>query len=70
MIKTLRKQLGKNLKKARLKAGFTQKQVAVKADIHVNYYARVERGEENPSFEALEKIIKALGVKSSKVLPF
>ena len=61
---------GKNIRIARDKIGLTQKQVADKAKMHVNYYARIERGEENPSYEALEKIIKALEVKSSKVLPF
>ena len=61
---------GKNIRIARDKIGLTQKQVADKAKMHVNYYARIERGEENPSYEALEKIIKALEVKSSEVLPF
>ncbi len=61
---------GKNLREARKKANLTQKEVADRADVHVNYYARIERGEENPSYEALEKIIKALGIRSSKVLPF
>lgn len=63
-------QFGKNLKKARVAARLTQQQVADKAKMHVNYYARIERGEENPSYESLEKIIKALGVKSVEVLPF
>lgn len=63
-------QFGKNIKKARAAAGMTQKQVAEKAGLHVNYIARIERGEENPSYEAIEKIIKALKVKSSEVLPF
>ena len=61
---------GKNIRIARNKIGLTQQQVADKAKMHVNYYARIERGEENPSYEALEKIIKALRIKSSKVLPF
>ncbi len=61
---------GKNIRIVRSKMGLTQKQVADKAKMHVNYYARIERGEENPSYEALEKIIKALEVKSSEVLPF
>lgn len=44
-------ELGKNIKKARNKAGLTQAQVAEKAGIHTNYFARVERGEhENPAF--------------------
>lgn len=61
---------GQNLKIARKKANLTQQQIADKAKVHVNYYARIERGGENPSYEALEKIVKALGVKSSEVLPF
>lgn len=61
---------GKNLKEARKKAGLTQKQVSERSGLHVNYVARIERGEENPSYEAIEKIIKALKIKSSEVLPF
>lgn len=63
-------QLGKNIKKARIKAKLTQAEVAQKADVHVNYYARIERGEVNPSIEILENIAKALKVKSSEILPF
>lgn len=61
---------GKNIRIARNETGFTQQEVADRAKMHVNYYARIERGEENPSYEALEKIIKALKIKSSEVLPF
>ena len=64
------KQFGQNLRKVRSQIGLTQKQVAKKAKMHVNYYARIERGEENPSYEAIEKIIDALKIKSSTVLPF
>ncbi|MFC1727126.1 helix-turn-helix domain-containing protein [Patescibacteria group bacterium] len=70
MTKTLREQLGKNLKKIRLKAGMTQEEVANKAKVHPNYYARIERGEANPSQEKLYGIARALKVKSSKILPY
>jgi len=63
-------QLGKNIKKARQKAGLTQADVAKKAGTHVNYFARIERGEVNPSVEILENIVRALKVKSSDILPF
>lgn len=63
-------QLGKNIKKARKKADLTQAEVAEKAEIHVNYFARIERGEENPSIDIIEKIANALKVKSSEILPF
>jgi len=62
--------LGKNIKKAREKLDLTQAYVAKKAGIHVNYYARIERGEENPSFEVLEAVARALRVKSSEIFPF
>ncbi|NCS98085.1 MAG: helix-turn-helix transcriptional regulator [Candidatus Pacebacteria bacterium] len=61
---------GQNLRLARKKADLTQQQVAEKAKLHTNYYARIERGEENPSYEVLEKIVKALKIKSSEVFPF
>lgn len=61
---------GQNIRKARTKAGLTQEQLAERAGLHKNYYARVERGEENPSYETIEKIVKALKVKSSAVMPF
>jgi len=63
-------QIGKNIKKARLKLNLTQAEVAEKAGIHTNYFARIERGEENPSIDIIENIAKALKVKSSEILPF
>lgn len=62
--------VGKKLKSAREKKEMTQADVATKADININYYARIERGEENPSMDILQRIIKALKVKSSDILPF
>lgn len=53
-------QLAKILKKARTKAKLTQAQVAEKADITTNYYARIERGEVNPTVDVVDSIAKAL----------
>lgn len=53
--------------KAREKAELTQAEVAERSGVHVNHYARIERGEENPSFEKLQAIMKALGIKSLDV---
>lgn len=65
-----KKALGVKLKKVREDKKLTQAELASKADINVNYYARIERGEENPSIDILERITKALKVKSSEILPF
>ncbi len=59
-----RKELGERLRQARETAKMTQQEVATAAGVHVNFYARVERGEENPSFEKLQGIMKVLGIKS------
>jgi len=64
------KQVGSKIKEIREKAKLTQAQVAKKADIHVNYFARLERGEVNPSVETVQSIAKALKVKSGDILPF
>jgi transcriptional regulator with XRE-family HTH domain len=64
----VRKELGDKLKKAREQAKLTQLEVATTAGVNVNYYAQIERGEVNPSFEKLESIRKALGIKSLGIL--
>jgi transcriptional regulator with XRE-family HTH domain len=63
-------ELGKNLKKARNNTHLTQAQVAEKVGIHVNFYARIERGETDASLETMKAILKALKIKSSEVFPF
>lgn len=62
--------IGENIKAARLDINMTQIEVAKKAEVSANYYARIERGEVNPSIETLEAILKVLKIKSSKILPF
>lgn len=62
--------IGKKLKEARIRLGLTQSDVAGKAGISANYYARIERDKENPTVETLKQILKALKIKSSEVLTF
>jgi transcriptional regulator with XRE-family HTH domain len=63
------KQIAKKLKSIRRSQGLTQADVASKAGISTNYYARVERGEVRLSVETLIKIAKALKIDPGKVLP-
>ena len=62
--------IGNKLRIARKKLKLKQSEVAKKAEISMNYYARIERDEENPTLETVEKIFKALKVKSTDILPF
>ena len=59
--------VAKIFKEAREKAGLTQEEVAKKAGIHTNYYARIERGREDikPRGYILNDIAKALNLKLS-----
>lgn len=56
-------QLAKIFKKARLRAGLTQVEVAERAGIHVNYYARIERAEVVAGVDVVNNITKALKIK-------
>jgi predicted transcriptional regulator len=61
---TTRKKLGEGLKKAREELGLTQTEVATKAKINANYYAKVERGEADLAFVRLSRVFKVLKIKS------
>ena len=59
------KKLGLQLKEARIKKKLTQEEVAEKAGITTTYYAMIERGEVNPSWEKLKNLFKTLDLKLS-----
>jgi len=61
------KELGRLLKQARLNAQLTQSDVANEAGMNVNYYARIERGEINTTFEKIQTLMKVLKLKSLKL---
>ena len=70
MPDNLSRHIGHQLKTTRLRKNLTQAEVAKRAGTNTNYYAKLERGEAVPSLKKLEKVAKALGVKSSDILPF
>ncbi len=57
------KDLSNKLKDAREKSGLTQAEVAEKSGMDVTYYARIERGEINTSYDKLRKIAEVLKTK-------
>ena len=62
------KSLADILSEARRKAGLTQAQVAKKAGINANAYAKIERGESNSRPITLKKIARALEVDLAKLI--
>ena len=70
LTRKIKKKIGNNIKKVRERKGLKQIQVSVDAGVGSSYYGRIERGTVNPSLEKLYRIIRALKVKSSDILPF
>jgi transcriptional regulator with XRE-family HTH domain len=70
MADEMKEQIARRLKVVRQDKQLTQLQVAQKADINDNYYAKLEQAVSTPSLKMLQKIVKALGVHSSDILPF
>jgi len=58
-----RRLLGDKIRNYRKQAGFTQEQLAEKADLHHNFIGEVERGNMEISLTSMLKIAKALKVK-------
>ena len=59
---------GANLKRLRQAAGFTQAELAGKADLHAQYVSASERGEINISLVNLMKLARALEVEPAALL--
>ena len=64
----MRKRVGLNLKKFRLKQGLSQEALAFECGLHRTYISGVERGVRNPTVLVLEQIAMALKVPSSRLL--
>lgn len=64
------KKVAKKLKALRLERDLTQAELAEKANMSANYYAKIERGLVRPSVDMYERIAKALKATSSDIFPF
>lgn len=53
--------LGNAMRSARKSRGFTQERLSDVSGVSVRHIAKIEKGVINPSFDILEKLIKALG---------
>jgi transcriptional regulator with XRE-family HTH domain len=60
-----RQAFGKRLRELRLQAGFSQEELAAKADLHWTYVGGIERGERNPGLVNITRLAKALGAPAA-----
>lgn len=64
----VRLRVGRNLKKYRKEAGFSQEALALECGLHRTYVSGVERGIRNPTVVVLEQIAKPLGIPAWRLL--
>jgi transcriptional regulator with XRE-family HTH domain len=69
MASSLHSRFGANLRKIRLDKGMSQEGLADLAGLHRTYVSSVERGERNVTLETIDKLAKALGISTSKLIP-
>ncbi|MDE6728566.1 MAG: helix-turn-helix domain-containing protein, partial [Oscillospiraceae bacterium] len=58
---------GERLRTLRRERGFTQEEVAMRADITTSYYGQLERGTANPTVSMLEKICCVMGISIADI---
>lgn len=60
--RTLSQKFGKCVRELRLEAGLSQVEFGERCGFYQTYLSRIERGQANPSLNAMEVIAKALGL--------
>lgn len=64
----VRRRVGLNLRRFREEKGLSQERLAFDCRLHRTYISGVERGVRNPTVVVLEKIAKALKIRSGQLL--
>ena len=62
--------IGKNIKKIREQKGMLQKQVATTAGLHASNYSKIEKGEREPTIQALDKIAKLFDLTVDQIIHY
>lgn len=61
-MSSLPKLIGERIRNFRKEKGFSQEELAYKANLHTTYIGQLERGEKNATLESVEKVASALGI--------
>ena len=60
--------LGEEIRKARIKAGLTQEELAFQAGISRNYVSLLELNAKSPTVDLLIRICRAMGASAGKIV--
>lgn len=63
-------QIGKNIKIIREKKGMLQKEVALASGLHASNYSKIEKGEREPTIQALDKIAQLFGMTVDQIIHY
>jgi transcriptional regulator with XRE-family HTH domain len=64
----IRQRLAANLRRLRRERGWSQEEFADRADIHRTYVSDLERSARNPTILVVDRLAKALKVKTGSLL--
>jgi transcriptional regulator with XRE-family HTH domain len=67
-LRALQETLGRNVRHARLAAGWTQEELMSRVGVEQDYVSKLERGLKNPQLSTLLKFADALGVGADELL--
>jgi transcriptional regulator with XRE-family HTH domain len=62
--------LGRRIRSLRAKKRWTQQELGHQADVNYKFIGEIERGQQNPSLNVLEKISNALGVELKQLFEY
>jgi len=60
--------LGRNVRRARQAAGWTQEELMSRAGVEQDYVSKLERGQKNPKLSTILKFADALGIAPHELL--
>lgn len=61
------RQVGTNLRQARLRRDVSQEVLAIEAGVAMNYVSGIERGIRNPTVKVLDRLAKVLGISVAEL---
>ncbi|MCF2620388.1 helix-turn-helix transcriptional regulator [Oscillibacter valericigenes] len=64
---TIARELGERLRAYRTQRGWSQEELAERADLHTTYIGQLECGEKNATIESISKVAAALNISLSKL---